>query len=549
MKRNFLLFSFALLSASGYAQLNIQSGATFFIQSGATVTVQGDVTSNADIQGTGLLLLKGSSAQNVNMNGFTVNANIEIDNANHVTLTGIARASGLLTFTNGKLILGNNNFILAATGNFAGAATGRFAETNGTGQFRKEITANGNYILPVGTGTRYTPVQFNISGAGFAGAYVAGRAVNGGHPGKHPRSTDFLNQYWSLATNGVTGGTVTTIGSYTDATDVTGVEADIRSMAWNGSAWSMSGASQDNAANTVTAPFAGASGDLYAMNRFVLSSPKVFLQGAYNSGTGLMNDLLRNSGAYSPGVFPASNLLPTSDPYRIAPYNAAFTHVANSVTETIAPSVLNDQVVAAQNIVDWVFVELRTVSSPTVAPVAQTRSALLRRDGVIVDVDGISPVYFKNVDAASNYVISVRHRNHLGLSTDPSTPLSLGLSSTAFDYTTASDAQLFGTSSAYRVVSGVNTLWAGNANVNTGVKYITPNSDNSTVLNQVLTFPGNAAQLYNYASAFGYFSGDVNLDRRVKYIAPSNDGAIILANILSVSALYNFAGLLQALPN
>ena len=74
MKRNYLLLFFAVLSLGSYAQLTIQSGATFFIQSGATVTVQGDVVSNADIQGTGLLLLKGTSVQNINMNGFTVNA-------------------------------------------------------------------------------------------------------------------------------------------------------------------------------------------------------------------------------------------------------------------------------------------------------------------------------------------------------------------------------------------------------------------------------------------------------------------------------------------
>jgi hypothetical protein len=538
MKRNFLLFSFALLSASGYAQLNIQSGATFFIQSGATVTVQGDVTSNADIQGTGLLLLKGSSAQNVNMNGFTVNANIEIDNANHVTLTGIARASGLLTFTNGKLILGNNNFILAATGNFAGAATGRFAETNGTGQFRKEITANGNYILPVGTGTRYTPVQFNISGAGFAGAYVAGRAVNGGHPGKHPRSTDFLNQYWSLATNGVTGGTVTTIGSYTDATDVTGVEADIRSMAWNGSAWSMSGASQDNAANTVTAPLSGTSGDLYAMNRFVLVSPTVFLQGAFNSGTNLMNDLLRNNGAYVPGVLPASNLLPTSDPYRSAPYNTTFTHVANPTAETIASTVLNDQAVASQNIVDWVFLELRNTTSPG-NTVLQTRSALVRRDGVIVDVDGISPIYFKNIDA-QNYVVAVRHRNHLGLSIDPTTPVNLNLSSTSFNFTTAPDANINGNAgAAYTTINGFNLLWAGNANSNTTSRYQGTANDRATVLTDL---GSNELSILNNV----YHRADLNMNRNVRYQGSANDRAFLLSNVLASGELTIRT---QVLPN
>lgn len=535
MKRNYLLFVLSLLSVRSFAQLTVQSGATFFIQSGATVTVQGDVTSNADIQGTGLLLLKGSAAQNVNMNGFTINPNIEIDNVNNITLTGAARENGLITFTNGKLVLGNNNFILTSAGSFAGAATGKFAETNGTGLFKKEVAANGTVVLPVGIGTSYAPVQFQLTGTTLASATVNAKVISGGHPNKHPRSTDFLKNYWTLSTNGVTGGTVTTTGTYTDPTDVTGTEADIRSMTWNGSVWSMTGASQDNTGNTVTAPLAGTSGDLYAMNRFVLSSPKVFLQGAY-AGAGVMTDLLRNSGAYSPGTLPASNLLPLTDPYRSAPYSANFTHVNNTSVETIASSVLNDQVVSTQNIVDWVYLELRTVSSPTVAPVVQTRSALIRKDGVIVDVDGISPVYFKNVDAGS-YVISVRHRNHLGISIDPTTPISLNLASSTYDFSTASDAALFGTlGAAFTSSGGVNLMWAGNANQNTNVRYSGIGNDKDVLL----------ADFNLSGTTANYYRSDLNMNRGIRYSGIGNDKDYLLSTVLGSSTANQRT---QALPN
>jgi hypothetical protein len=537
MKRNLLLSFFAVLSVGSYAQLNIQSGATFFIQSGATVTVQGDITANADIQGTGTLLLKGSAAQNVNMNGFTVNANLEIDNTNNIILAGLARTAGLLTFTNGKIVLGNNNFIMASTASFAGAGTGKFAETNGTGQLRREISANGSYTLPVGTGTRYTPVQFTTSGSSFASAFVAGRAVNGGHPTKHPRSSDYLNQYWSLSRSGITGGTVTTVGTYSDGTDVTGIESDLRAMRYDGAAWTMTGASQDNAANTVTAPMPNATGDLYAMNRYVLSTPTVFLQASFNTGTNQMGDLLRNSGAYTPGVLPASNLIPLSDPYRAAPYAAAggYTHVANTIPETIASSVLNDQAVSSTNIVDWVFLELRTVSSPTVAPVVQTRSALIRKDGVIVDVDGISPVYFKNVDAGTNYVISVRHRNHLGLSINPATPVSLGLSNSAFNFATAPAGSIFGTAgSNYTTLNGFNVLWAGNANHNANVRYTGIGNDKD-VIQADFVISGTGAN---------YYRADLNHNRVIRYTGINNDKDYLLSNIIQGSAGRN-----QALPN
>ena len=80
-----ILFSIAccFLAINAIAQLKIDN-AVFFIQPGATVTVQGDVTSNVDIQGTGLLLLKGSTLQNVDMGGFTI-PNLELDNTLHAT--------------------------------------------------------------------------------------------------------------------------------------------------------------------------------------------------------------------------------------------------------------------------------------------------------------------------------------------------------------------------------------------------------------------------------------------------------------------------------
>ena len=101
------IFSFSILLLSAYisySQLTIQSGATFFIQSGATVTAQGDVTSNADIQGAGTLLMKGTALQNLNMNGFTI-PNLQIDNTNNVLLGGPATIGTSLVFTNGKIQL------------------------------------------------------------------------------------------------------------------------------------------------------------------------------------------------------------------------------------------------------------------------------------------------------------------------------------------------------------------------------------------------------------------------------------------------------------
>src|SRR4029077_7983562 len=175
-----------------------------------------------------------------------------------------------------------------------------------------------------------------------------------------------------------------------------------------------------------------------------------------------------------------------------APYSATFTHVNNATVETITSAAVLDQPGTNDDIVDWVFVDLRAVAAPTT--VIQTRSALLKRDGDIVDVDGVSPVTFNNL-ANSNYVFAVRHRNHLGLRTDEvAFPRAINeTKSTAFttnliDLRTASDAQLFGTSAAFKTATyptppptpprTVNLLWGGNANSNTSVRATGPGAIN-----------------------------------------------------------------------
>ncbi|WP_197429034.1 hypothetical protein [Phnomibacter ginsenosidimutans] len=524
--KQLLTVGVALLSLSAQAQLVVQNGATFFIDAGATVTVQGDVTASANISGSGKLLMKGTSLQSLNLNGFSV-PNLEIDNAANVVMAGAGRVDGILTFTTGKLQLGNFNLTMANAGSFAGAGTGRFVETNGTGELRKEMTAAGTVSLPVGLGSDFTPLQFQVTGGSYSSAFVGGRAVSGGHPAKHPRTSDFLNHYWSLNRSGITGATVTTVGTYVDPSDVTGTEADMRAMTYDGSNWAL-GSSQDNTGNTVTAPMSGNTGDLYAMNRFVLVSPKVFLQGAFNSGTGLMSDALRSTDVtQTPGNASSNNLIPTSDPYRTAPLSTNFTHVNNLVAESINSSVLNHLANPNDHIVDWVFLELRN-NSTSGNTVLQTRSALIQRDGDIVDIDGVSPVYFKNVDAG-NFSVGIRHRNHIGIYTNPAsfTP-TLSLASSTLNLTTISSASLMGAAnSSYFNDGSRNMLFAGNSSQNTRVSYSGSGNDASYILSSILSSnaSGNLNNIYSV--------GDVNFNRRVTYSGSGNDASYILSTPLA----------------
>lgn len=537
-RKGILFLTSTFLTFTGFAQLTIQTGAIFLVQSESIITFQGDLSSNANIQGTGLLEFKGTVTQNLNMHGHVIQSNIEIDNTKDITLNGDATASGMLSFKNGRIILGENNLTLTDDASWTGAGSRNFFETNGAGKLTKQVNENGTYTLPLGNGTDYMPIEYTLTGASLSNASISGRLINNSHPNKHPRTTDFLNQYWNLTTEGITGGTITATGVYPETNGWTGTEIFLKAMCFDGENWSDSGSSQNNSLKTVTAKLASTGGDLFAMNRFVLASPKVFLQGAYVSG-GLMNDLLRNNSVYSPGTIPSSNLIPNSDPYRTAPYSANFTHVLNSDIENIQNTVLADQPTAANNIVDWVFVELRSVVSPTVATVSQTRSALLRRDGTIVDVDGQSPVYFKNAEAAA-YVISVRHRNHLGISMDPGSPINLGLNTPLpFDFSTAADVALFGSQgNAYITQAGLNLMWAGNVNANSNSRYQGTQNDRSVILTEL-----NNNELL---STTGYLKADINMNRSLRYQGAQNDRAYLLSTVLANNEL-NIRN--QALPN
>ena len=72
------------------------------------------------------------------------------------------------------------------------------------------------------------------------------------------------------------------------------------------------------------------------------------------------------------------------------------------------------------DIVDWVLLELRTGTAANTT--VGKRAALLKSDGSIVDLDGISQVKFKGI-VPGNYYVVVRHRNHLAIMTASAIPL------------------------------------------------------------------------------------------------------------------------------
>ncbi len=237
----------------------------------------------------------------------------------------------------------------------------------------------------------------------------------------------------------------------------------------------------------------------------VIVSPKVMLQGAaFNPNVGeemLMRDDLR-----------LNSYIPATSPY--------------SDMQTCDASVFTTT--GADAIVDWVYVELRDPSDSAV--IIEGTSALLQRDGDVVDADGSSPVTLNQPDG--DYHVVVKHRNHLGIMT--ASIVTLSSSTTTVDFTDAANQITYG--SHAQTTSGMPTnvlaMWAGNVNDDTIVQYTGTHPDSPDILSLVLNDPGNFLNLPTYVVT-GYHSEDVNMDGNTQYTGTNPDTPFILQNVLA----------------
>jgi hypothetical protein len=258
---------------------------------------------------------------------------------------------------------------------------------------------------------------------------------------------------------------------------------------------------------------------------------KVFLQGPYKTTTHLMSDNLRTLG-----------FIPVTEPYSDYPYNMSFTHAGTGGGETITNPESVFGVTGNDAIVDWVFIELRDKTDKTL--VKYTRSALVQRDGDVVDVDGISNLCFTGLSDIQFYV-AVRHRNHLGVMT--ASAKTLTSSGTVVDFTTGSEPEFnwginspvvhippydYSGLSQSTLEDGKRAMWYGEGDNNGRVKYEAPNDDQSVLLTDVLMNPGNVTFQSGYDFCSGYYAGDIDMNGKVKYEAPDDDRSLILYQIL-----------------
>lgn len=114
-------------------------------------------------------------------------------------------------------------------------------------------------------------------------------------------------------------------------------------------------------------------------NPFVLTKIKVFLEGSYQAGGDTMSTTLN-----------AGHFIPLESPYGDGRH-----------TEEIP-----------DDIVDWVLIELRETAD---GAAVTSKSFFIRKDGMVVDLDGTTTeLPFEGVSEGDYYIV-VRHRNHLSV--------------------------------------------------------------------------------------------------------------------------------------
>lgn len=224
-----------------------------------------------------------------------------------------------------------------------------------------------------------------------------------------------------------------------------------------------------------------------------------FLDGPYDAAQQLMHDSLRTHG-----------LIPVEEPYSalgLGPVGLQF-------GARLAPDALLAS--GPDAVVDWVLVELRSASDA--ALVIAARSALLQRDGDIVEVDGVSP--FRITALPGSYRVALLHRNHLPVLTQAAVVLGPGL--TQIDLSGGALALHVPNARVER--NGRYLLWAGDATGDGIVRYSGAQNDRDPMLLSI-------GSLVPTAVMNGYLPEDVNLDGTVKYAGARNDRDVILQTI------------------
>lgn len=180
------------------------------------------------------------------------------------------------------------------------------------------------------------------------------------------------------------------------------------------------------------------------------------------------------------------------------------------------------------NIVDWIYVELRDKNDNTNVIIG--KSAFLQRDGDVVDLDGVSVVnILADVD---DYYVAIKHRNHLGIIS--ANVISLSNTAIRLDFSDSNNQITWGDNaqSTYGNSNAIASMWAGNANSDSRVRYQGSSNDSNSVKSSIL-LDQDVTPKSNLHFYFAYNNSDIDMDGKIRYQGSGNDVNIIKSIVYS----------------
>lgn len=235
------------------ANTNLQVNSLFFLASGTlaggtnTITAISSVSNSAThtSTGAGSITLAGTSGQFVGGNGNGKFGNLTLNNSSGAVFGANQEVTGILTLTNGTLIIGSYNLNLSNTSLTAisGATSTRYIITSGllsdggiTKAFSGSLTAS-SFTFPIGVGSKYTPATYTLT-TGTTGGNMTVKPVNSKHPSATGSGTAYISYYWNVIHN-ITNLTALTHTYTYVAADESGNTADYRDARFIGGAWTI----------------------------------------------------------------------------------------------------------------------------------------------------------------------------------------------------------------------------------------------------------------------------------------------------------------------
>ena len=196
---------------------------------GNIIRVLGNVSNSATHSGSGKIYLNGTTQHTISGSGAGVFQNLELDNATGSIFTAAQTVNGNLTLTTG--IFEINSYLLTLNTNanvvVAAPSATKMIKMSGSlvaaGITKSFPTGAFNITFAVGSGTKYTPVNYNVT-ANTAPGSINITVVDNKHPSTQDPLALELSYYWSVTAVGFAGLSVTHTYNYIQS-DVFGNEA------------------------------------------------------------------------------------------------------------------------------------------------------------------------------------------------------------------------------------------------------------------------------------------------------------------------------------